>query len=341
MKNILVTGINGYIGTILGPKLQKKGYKVFGWDTDYFKKATLGKQINTYHSKKMDIRQNNYDLENIDCIIHLAALSNDPMGALNERLTYEINYKSTLNLAKMAKKKGVRRFIFSSSCAVYGIAKENIVSEKSPINPLTAYARSKALVEKALQDLADEKFCVCLLRNATVFGFSPRFRNDLVVNNLVTSGLAFGEIRVLSDGSPWRPLIDVRDLADIFSNFIQIDSLLVNKEIVNIGFTDSNYQVKDILKLIKKYLPDCDIKFMGKVGKDSRSYRVDFSKLQKLFPNIRQNWPLEKSIKDLIKQLRKNKFSRKDFEKESFVRLAILESLLQQNKIDKKLYWKS
>jgi nucleoside-diphosphate-sugar epimerase len=340
-KRILVTGVNGYIGTALAEKLQKKGYQVIGWDTDFFKKTTLGSYKNLYNSKKLDVRQKESDLTDIDCIFHLAALSNDPLGALNEKLTTDINYKATIQLARKAKRAGVKRFIFSSSCSVYGIANENIVDEKSKIFPLTAYARSKVLVEKDLQKLADKNFCVCLLRNATVYGFSPRFRNDLVVNNLVTSALAFGEIRVLSDGTPWRPLVDVRDLCDVLTKFIEVDERKVNGEIFNIGFDQSNYQVRDILQIIKSYLPECKVLYTGEHGKDTRSYRVDFSKLRKLFPKLMQKWPLERSIPDLIKRLNKNNFKRADFEQGKFARLTQLQKLLAENKLDKNLYWNS
>lgn len=341
VKKILITGINGYIGTVLAKRLLKKGYKVIGWDTNYFKEITLGHHKNSYPSKSLDIRQNGQKLTGIDCIIHLAALSNDPMGALDEKLTFDINFKATINLAKEAKKAGVKRFIFSSSCSVYGIADKDIVNEQSPINPLTAYAKSKALVEEALQKLKDDSFCVCLLRNATVYGYSPRFRNDLVVNNLVTSGLAFKEIRVLSDGTPWRPLIDVRDLCDIFCKFIKTESKHVNGNIFNIGFSKSNYQIKHILKLIKKNLPKCQILFTKEHGKDTRSYKVNFSKLKKLFPNLKQNWPLERSIQNLIKELKKNNFKREHFEQRTFERLNTLKSLISESKLTKDLYWKT
>ncbi len=341
VKKILVTGANGYIGTVLCEKLQKKGYKVIGWDSNYFFNITLGKYKNPYSSKKLDIRKDKANLKGIDCIIHLAALSNDPLGALDEKLTFDINYAATVKLAEKAKKMGVKRFIFSSSCSIYGIAKEDIVTENSVINPLTAYAKSKALVEKELKEMKDKNFCVCLLRNATVYGFSPRFRNDLVVNNLVTSGIAFGEIRILSDGTPWRPLIDIRDLCDIICNFIEVSADKVNGNIFNIGFNKNNYQIKDILSPIKKYLPKCKIIFMREHGKDSRSYRVNFDKLRKLFPKIKQKWTLEKSVQDLIERLNKNNFTRKNFEEGKFARLNQLQLLLSEKKLDKNLYWKS
>lgn len=341
VKKILVTGINGYIGTVLAEKLQKGGYEVVGWDTNYFKEVTLGNYQNRYASKNLDIRQKQPELSGIDCIIHLAALSNDPMGALNEKLAFDINYKATIKLAKKAKLQGVKRFIFSSSCSAYGVADKDIVNEESAINPLTVYAKSKVLVEKALKKLKDDSFCVCLLRNATVYGFSPRFRNDLVVNNLVTSGLAFNEIRVLSDGTPWRPLIDVRDLCEVICRFVEVDAKAVNGNIFNVGFNTNNYQVKYILKLIKQYLPKCRIKFSGEHGKDTRSYKVNFSKLKELFPNIKQKWPLEKSIPDLIKRLRTNKFKKEDFEQGKFERLTKLKSLISEKKLTKDLNWRS
>ncbi len=340
VKNILVTGSNGYIGTVLVSLLKKRGYNITGWDTDFFKKNVLGKYKDPIKSVQLDVRKNLAELKNIDCIIHLAALSNDPMGALDEKLTLDINYKATIALAKKAKKAGVKRFIMSSSCSVYGIAKKDVVNEKSKVNPLTAYAKSKVLSENKLKKLASKDFCVCLLRNATVCGYSPRFRDDLVVNNLVSSGLVTEEIKVLSDGTPWRPLIDVRDLSEIMCQFVEAEPKSVNNKIFNIGFSNSNYQVNDILKAVKKSLPKCQIIYTGEHGKDSRSYKVDFSKMFKLFPNLKQQWPLEKSVSDLVKRLKKEKFKKSDFEYGKYNRLKSLQQLLSAKKIDKNLFWR-
>ncbi|MBI2196490.1 SDR family oxidoreductase [Candidatus Daviesbacteria bacterium] len=341
VKRILITGVNGYIGTVLAEKLQKKGYQVMGWDLNYFKNITLGTYKNSYHSKKNDVRQNKLDLNQIDCIVHLAALSNDPMGALDEKLTFDINYKATIRLARIARERGVKRFIFFSSCSIYGIAKKGIVNEESIINPLTAYAKSKALAEKELYKLKNDSFCVCLLRNATVYGFSPRFRNDLVVNNLVTCGLALGQIKVLSDGTPWRPLIDVRDLCNIICKFIEVDAKKINGEIYNVGFNNSNYQIKDILGVIKESLPKCEIVFTGEHGKDTRSYKVDFSKISNLFADTTPKWPIRKSVLHLIKMLKKHKFSSKDFEQGKFIRLSRLQSLISRKRLNKNLQWQN
>jgi len=196
VKKILITGINGYIGTVLAEILQKKGYDVLGLDTNFFKNITLGKTKKTYREYKKDIRKiDGINLKDIDCIIHLAALSNDPMGELDKKLTYDINFLSTIRLAKKAKKEGVKRFIFSSSCSVYGKAGNKSVNEKSKLYPVSHYARSKIKAERELKKLSDENFCVCILRNATVHGYSPRFRNDLVVNNLVTCAMALSNHR--------------------------------------------------------------------------------------------------------------------------------------------------
>src|SRR5260221_9152598 len=236
LKHVLVTGSAGYIGSVLVGKLILKGYKVTGIDTLFFENTYLGKRFTGAFVQK-DIRLiTEKDLQGVDAIIHLAALSNDSMGELKKELTEDINYKATVRLAKLAKKAGVKRFIFPSSCSVYGIAKKSIVDEKSKAHVLTAYATSKIASEKAMQKLADKDFTVCLLRNATVYGFAPAFRDDLVVNNFVMCAMTTGEIRIKSDGTPWRPLIDVRDLSDIMITFLIITPKKINGEIINIGF---------------------------------------------------------------------------------------------------------
>lgn len=339
MKKILVTGDRGYIGSSLVPLLIKNNYYVKGFDSYFFKDRLVDRKIN-YKKITKDIRQISIrDLYGIEAVIHLSALSNDPMGEINPLLTEDINYKATVRLAKLAKKVGIERFIFSSSCSVYGIGKSDVVNETSEANPLTAYAKSKIKSENKLLELADNNFCVGLMRNSTVYGFSPAFRNDLVVNNLLTCAMSTGKIKILSDGSPWRPLIDVRDLGNIFMSFLSVDSKKINKEIVNVGFNENNFQVRDIVEIIKQIMPRCKILYTGEHGKDARSYKVDFDKLNKLFPNIKQEWNLKKSIKDLKDNLEKFCYSKKDFETERFTRLKVLKNLLEKNKIDSNLYW--
>lgn len=342
VKTILVTGDRGYIGATLVPMLIDKKYSVIGFDTNFFQtELDPPKEKKAYKQITKDIRNvAKEDLVGIDAIIHLGALSNDPMGEINPGLTENINFEASIQLAKLAKKTGVKRFLFSSSCSIYGIAKNGIVDETSPVNPLTAYAKSKIDTEHELKKLADETFTVGLLRNSTVFGYSPKFRNDLVVNNLTTTALAYKQIRIMSDGTPWRPLIDVRDLSSFFIAFLEADSVSINAKIINVGFGDSNFQVKDLVDEIKKQLPDCETVFTGEHGTDTRSYKVKFAIAASLFPEVKQNWPLKKSIADLIKHLTAATFNKRDFESGKYTRLAVLKDLLEQNKVDKDLYWK-
>lgn len=335
IKKILVTGSEGYIGSVLVNKLFRAGYKVVGLDTCYYSTAPKGLH---YQFIRNDIRNlAEINLKSFDAIIHLAALSNDPLGEFDERLTQEINFKASIDLAKKAKSEGVKKFLFSSSCSIYGVARNGIVDETSPVNPLTAYAKSKIETEKELKKLADGTFYVGLLRNSTVYGYSSCFRNDLVVNNLVTSALSTHVIRVMSDGSPWRPLIDVRDLADIFNEFLKTDK--ANGEVINIGFNENNFQVKDIVNKIIKLLPGYPVIFTGEHGKDTRSYKVNFDKFKSIFPSVQQNWHLDKSIKNLILNLNKLKLNRYKGNNLHCNRLQELKKLLNEKKLNNQLYW--
>lgn len=338
---VLVTGDRGYIGSALVPLLLKKNFKVVGLDANYFEKKTIFKEKAPRYKKiTRDIRKVKLsELKGFDAIIHLCALSNDPMGEIDPKLTEQINFKASVRLAGLAKKAGVKRFLFSSSCSIYGIAKNAIVNENSKVSPLTAYAKSKIDTEQKLLKLADSDFCLGVMRNSTVYGFSPRFRNDLVVNNLLTTALAFGEIRIMSDGTPWRPLIDVRDLSRIFIEFLTVDSKKINGKIINIGFNENNFQVKDIVSIVQKNIPNCKAIYTGEHGKDTRSYKVSFDRFESLFPQVKQEWTLEKSVKDMVKNLKKIGFGKKEFESGVFTRLTMLKGLMENNKIDSQLFW--
>lgn len=337
IKKILVTGDRGYIGSTLVPFLLAEGYEVVGLDTHFF--TDHFGEIPSYHQITKDIRKITLkDLRGIDAVIHLAALSNDPMGEINPHLTKEINLTGSRKLARLSKKAGVKKFLFSSSCSIYGIAGD-VVDETSPSSPKTAYAASKIAFEKTLQKLADENFHVGILRNSTVYGYSPTFRNDLVVNNFVTCALALGKIKMMSDGSPWRPLIDVRDLSRAFIAFLQVDLTSINAEVINIGFDENNFQVRQVLDSVKKYMPDCEIIFTGEHGADTRSYRVDFAKFKKTFPNFIKEWPLDKSVADMVQRLQQLSYHKNDFEKGRHTRLAVLKKLLDEKRVDTSLFW--
>ncbi len=338
---ILVTGDRGYIGSVLVEKLLSEGFEVIGLDSGFFANSVVFRVSEPkYKTITKDIREVNLsDLAGIDTIIHLSALSNDPMGEIDPKLTEEINYRASVRLAKLAKKAGVKRFLFSSSCSIYGIAKNSIVNENSKVNPLTAYAKSKIDTEQELLKLADSDFCVGVMRNSTVYGFSPKFRNDLVVNNLVTTALALGEIRIMSDGTPWRPLIDIRDLSRIFIEFLTSDSRKINGKIINVGFNENNFQVKDIVSIVQKNIPNCKVVYTGEHGRDTRSYRVSFDRFKSLFPQVKREWTLEKSVKDMVKNLKKIGFGKKEFKSGVFTRLTMLKGLMEEKKIDSQLFW--
>ena len=340
IRKVLITGSEGYIGSVLTKKLLENNYEITGLDTNYYRNSVLGKRKTSYRFIKDDIRTTNIDLSSFDAIVHLAALSNDPLGELNPNLTEEINHKGTIRLARIAKSSGVKRFIFSSSCSIYGIANFKLpVKESSPINPLTAYAKSKKDAERELINMSNKNFCVGILRNSTVYGYSPVLRTDLVVNDFVTTAFITGKIIILSDGSPWRPLIDIRDLADIFILFLKADSSLINGEVFNVGFNDSNYQVKEIASKVRKAIPTSKVIIRGKLGNDSRSYKVSFSKLHKIFPGLRKKWDIDKSILDLIRKLKEYKFGKIDFENKKYVRLECLKELISRNIINDSLYF--
>ncbi len=334
--NILVTGDRGYIGAVLVPMLLKKGHIVTGLDAEFYNESF--EQPLEYRKITKDIRNvTAEDLKGFDAVIHLAALSNDPMGAINPTLTEDINLTASKKLAVLAKEVGIKRFIFSSSCSIYGIA-GGTVDETSPVSPQTAYAESKIKFETYLKELADDNFTVALLRNSTVYGYSPKFRNDLVVNNFVTCALALGTIRVMSDGSPWRPLIDVRDLSSVFIEFLEKDKEKINADVINIGFAENNVQVKDILDIVKKALPECTIEYTGEHGADTRSYKESFDKFKSLFPDFEQEWTIEKSVEDLIARLRKMNFQKEDFVKGRYTRLVALKKKIEAGELNKELF---
>jgi len=337
---VFVTGDRGYIGSVLVPQLLADGYSVIGFDTDYYyDNFSEGLKLPEYPTIRKDIRKiEKRDFEGADSIIHLSALSNDPMGDIDAGLTEEINYRSTVRLAEMAKDAGVRRFLFSSSCSIYGIAQSGTVDESSPVNPLTAYARSKINSEKELARLSSDGYFVGLLRNSTVYGYSPNFRDDLVVNNLVVSALVNGELRVMSDGTPWRPLIDVRDLSTVFRRYLQTDDEMFSGRVVNIGFNENNVQVSDIVHYIAEELPSCPVRFTGEHGTDTRSYKVNFDLLHSRLGDIRQQWPLEKSIHDLIHHVRK--MDKNALKQKKYTRIHTLKDLIRHGRIGKDLFWK-
>ena len=342
MKKVVVTGHNGYIGTHLVRLLTEAGFKVIGIDTNFFGtdceffNPDLGIQ-----ELKKDVRKiEEKDFENTFAICHLAALSNDPIGELNPNLTNDINHKASVHIAQLAKKVGVERFIFSSSCSMYGIAGENNpLDENAPFNPITAYAKSKVNTERDLLPLSDKDFSVTFLRNTTAYGVSPKLRLDLVVNNLVGWAITTGQIRIMSDGTPWRPLIHAEDIARAFVAVLKAPFETINGVAYNTGKNEDTFQVKDIAKLVGEVVTKCEVIITGEHGSDSRSYKVNFNKIKTGLPGFLPQWNLKKGIEQLVEYYQKYHMNKENFEGRYFTRLKQLNFLIKNNLIDKNLFW--
>jgi nucleoside-diphosphate-sugar epimerase len=321
--DVLVTGHRGYIGVQLVDVLQRAGHRVTGCDAGLLDGCEWEPFATPERELRKDVRELELDdVRGHDCVMHLAAISNDPMGEVDVDVTLSVNRDASVRLAELAKAAGVPRWLFAGSCSVYGQATDHDVVESDPLSPLTAYARSKIETEEAVRPLADETFTPVFLRNATAYGHSPMLRIDLVVNNLLACAHALGEIRIMSDGSPWRPLIHCRDIARAFLALSQAD--VPGGTAVNVGADDENYQVRDVAALVQELVPDAEIEFTGEVGNDPRSYRVNFDLLSQLVPDFRLQYSLRSGMAELHAKLSEHGFSRADWESNQFVRLRRL-----------------
>ena len=338
--NVLVTGHKGYIGSVLCEMLIDEGYNILGLDTDYYSGCTLYDNSYDFIQIDKDIRDVEIeDLNGIDAIIHLAALSNDPIGSLNEKLTEDINFRSTVKLAKLAKKAGVKRFLYSSSCSIYGIAGENSLTENVPLNPVTAYAKSKVNSEYALSKLAENDFSPILLRNSTVYGASSKMRFDLVVNNFVGWAYTTGSIKIMSDGTPWRPLAHVRDISSAFIAALDAPTENIHNQAFNVGSNAENYQIKDVAEIVKHVVPNCKIEYTNEHGSDSRTYNVNFDKIKEFMPNFEPKWNVKKGAIEIYNILKNNDVAFDDFNSAKYTRLKTLKNLMESHKLDDNLYW--
>lgn len=330
MKKVLVTGHRGYIGVHLVELLKAAGYFVVGCDLNLFEDCAWESIPQANEERKMDFRDlRSEDLIGIDAVLHLAAISNDPMGDLDPEITYAINRDGTIALAEMAKTACVPLFLFASSCSIYGKGERLDIDETGTTSPLTPYARSKIEAEEALERLSDPSFKTVLLRNATAYGTSPMLRIDLVVNNLLACGVTQKVLRVMSDGSPWRPLIHCRDIARAFVAFLKTPQK-ENCLVINIGANHENYQVKDVVDKIHQRIPQAEVIFTGEVGKDPRNYRVNFDRLAEVLPDFRLEYTLDKGIDELFQKYLSHQFSLADFHGDRFVRLRTLKTRLDR-----------
>ena len=323
--NVLVTGNRGYIGVHLVELLKEAGHRVTGCDVGLFDGCEWREWVRPDRELRKDVRDlTESDLEGHDCVMQLAAISNDPMGDLDPEVTLSINRDGSYHLAKTAKKAGVGRYLFSGSCSVYGKGEKLDLEEGDPLHPLTAYARSKIETEELVTPLGDDGFTVAFLRNSTAYGHSPMLRIDLVVNNLLGSAFAYGEIRIMSDGTPWRPLVHCRDIAHAFMAFMNAPKEMIAGRAVNIGGNAENYQVKDVGDLVHGLMPRTNISYTGETGADPRSYRVKFDLLNRLLPDFELEFTLASGMEELHRQMVDQGFSVEDFEGDRYVRLRTL-----------------
>lgn len=328
---VLVTGHNGYIGPHLVKLLQDAGHSVTGVDLNLFEGCPWEELPKADVELIKDFRLLTLDeLAGHDCVMHLAAISNDPMGDLIEDLTYSNNRKGSIDLAAKTKEAGVPRFLFSGSCSVYGKGETLDLNESAVLHPITAYAHSKIDTEIAVGKMADDNFSPAFLRNSTAYGYSPNLRIDLVVNNLLGCALANGNIQIMSDGSPWRPLIHCKDIARAFVAFAEAPKEAIHNKAINIGGNKENYQVRDVADYVQKLLPDASIVYTGEVGEDPRNYRVNFDMLAEHLPDFELEYTVESGMQELYDKYLEHNFSKADFDGDQFVRIRTLKHRLDR-----------
>ncbi|MBW3562897.1 MAG: SDR family oxidoreductase [Actinobacteria bacterium] len=337
---VLVTGHHGYIGSVLVPMLRNVGHDVVGLDSYLYRGCTLGAELEDAPSLRMDVRDVTVDhLRGFDAVIHLAAISNDPVGDLNPECTYELNHRGSVELARAAKAAGVERFLFSSSCSLYGAGGDDFLDETADFFPVTPYGESKILAERGISALADDDFSPTFLRNATAYGYSPRLRGDLVVNNLVGYALLTGEVLMKSDGTPWRPLVHIEDISRAFLAILEAPRQLVHDEPFNVGITEENYQIRDVARIVEEVVPGSTVTLADSAGPDIRNYRVSCDKLAATLPAYQPTWTVRAGAEQVYEAYLQYGLTLEQFQGPDLMRIKHVKALIGSGRLDEMLRW--
>jgi len=337
---VLVTGSRGYIGSVLVPMLLEEGHDVIGVDTDYYARCTFTGKLADIPTGKADVRDAPWsELHGCQAVIHLAGLSNDPLGDYRPTLTEDINFRASVRLAQMAKKAGVERFLFASSCSNYGAAGDQFLTESAAFNPVTPYGTSKVLVEGELRKLADDRFSPVYLRASTAYGLSPRIRFDLVMNNLTAWAFTTGRVYLRSDGTPWRPIVHVEDICRAYVAALHAPRELVHDEAFNVGMTTENYQIRELAETVQEIVPDCRVDYAPDAAPDKRCYRVDCNKIARTLHDFKPQWTARRGVEQLYAAYKTIGLQLEDFEGPKFMRIAHVKKLIAEGLLNQDLRW--